>query len=391
MSSERSPEFDAWVERARSTDILVEAQARGSLRRAGGEWIGPCPACGGRDRFAVNPRKAIFNCRGSGRGGDVIAMVTYLDACDFIAACSTLTGEPPPSGEPGEVDHALLSRRRIEREREAAERETIEIDYRERERRRAYEIWRAAMPIRGTLAETYLVLRRVLVPDGAPLRFAAELEYWHQGEGNRRRVLYQGPAMVAAITDDAGRFAGAHLTWLDPVRGGKATIASPETGEPLPAKKVRGSKRRGAIRLGTSSRATRLVIGEGIETVLSVYTAETACAGGSEYWSAVDLGHLGGAAAGSVAHPTSVTVDRRGRRRLKRVPGPNPALDAARDLMPDSRFSEIILLGDGDSDRFTTEMALARAAARWRQPDRTIRIAWAPPGEDFNDVLRRAG
>jgi hypothetical protein len=33
------------------------------LRRQGRELVGPCPTCGGRDRFAVNPSKQLWNCR----------------------------------------------------------------------------------------------------------------------------------------------------------------------------------------------------------------------------------------------------------------------------------------------------------------------------------------
>ena len=54
---------------------------------------------------------------------------------------------------------------------------------------------------------------------------------------------------------------------------------------------------------------------------------------------------------------------------------------------------EVVLLGDGDSDRFATEQVLQRAAKRiaLTAPDvRTVRIAWADDGADFNDMLRGA-
>ena len=71
-------------------------------------------------------------------------------------------------------------------------------------------------------------------------------------------------------------------------------------------------------------------------------------------------------------------------------------------LMPPAGLAVAIILGDGDSDRFITERTLRRAAARWARPSssdaigqqtiqgRTIKVAWAPPGMDFNDVLRGA-
>jgi hypothetical protein len=434
-----SPLFEAWVEEARSADILAEAQARGAkLRRSGAEWYGPCPACGGSDRFSVNTAKGIFNCRGAGRGGDVIGLVEYLDACDFIAACTTLTGrEPPTRGEKGGTpdrdgkkhqsavgnrNEEELRRRARDRERQQEERERGETDYREQERYRAWGIWKSGLPFAGTPVEAYLAGRAIVLPvmRSMPLRYVEALEYWHRADGwPKPQVIYCGPAMLAAIVDDTGRFAGVHMTWFDPDDAGKkATIADPATGEVLPAKKIRGSKRRAAIRLftkhdGDVQPAWRLVIGEGIETVLSVLVAEWRApmeagrrdlALGSEYWAAIDLGHLGGRAAKSVAHPTWIVIDKRGRKRLRQVPGPEPLLDPERDLMPDVRFSEIVILGDGDSDRFTTEMAVRRAAARWAipggpqearraerptGPPRKIFAAWPGDGVDFNDVLRR--
>jgi hypothetical protein len=71
------------------------------------------------------------------------------------------------------------------------------------------------------------------------------------------------------------------------------------------------------------------------------------------------------------------------------VPGPVPAeeADGRAALMPPEHVTEVILLGDGDSERFATEQHLLRAAARWARPGRVIRIAWAGDGLDFNTVL----
>ena len=52
------------------------------------------------------------------------------------------------------------------------------------------------------------------------------------------------------------------------------------------------------------------------------------------------------------------------------------------------RLEELILLGDGDSEPLLTECAMERAARRYTREDRTIRIAFAPAGLDFNDLLR---
>ena len=86
-----------WTARARAVPIETEIERRGvMLRREGLERVGACPKCGGEDRFAINIKKQVFNCRGCGIGGDVIQLVEHLDGVDFNAACTALTGQPPP-------------------------------------------------------------------------------------------------------------------------------------------------------------------------------------------------------------------------------------------------------------------------------------------------------
>ena len=87
---------DAWVMRARSVPIEDEIARRGIHLRGKNERCGPCPICGGDDRFSINVAKQIFNCRGCGKGGDVIDLVQLLDGVDFVVAGTTLAGEPPP-------------------------------------------------------------------------------------------------------------------------------------------------------------------------------------------------------------------------------------------------------------------------------------------------------
>jgi CHC2 zinc finger len=93
----RSPAWDNWVAKARAVRIEDEI-ARRSIKLNGGtvEREGPCPKCGGDDRFSINTTKQVFNCRGCGIKGDVIALVEALDNIDFSHAVETLTGESPP-------------------------------------------------------------------------------------------------------------------------------------------------------------------------------------------------------------------------------------------------------------------------------------------------------
>jgi hypothetical protein len=96
----------------------------------------------------------------------------------------------------------------------------------------------------------------------------------------------------------------------------------------------------------------------------------------------VDLGNLGGKADGSVSHPTLKTD----KNKPQRIAGPKPA-DEQGIPIPDS-VDRIVILGDSTSDRPTTECVIARAVTRWSRPGRDIRVAWAPPGVDFDDLLR---
>jgi phage/plasmid primase-like uncharacterized protein len=81
------------IERARDVPIEHEIARRGTkLTRAGAELVGPCPKCGGTDRFSINTRKKVFNCRGCNVGGDVIKLVQLLDGSDFKGAVEALVG-----------------------------------------------------------------------------------------------------------------------------------------------------------------------------------------------------------------------------------------------------------------------------------------------------------
>jgi DNA primase len=66
----------------------------------GGEWAGPCPFCGGRDRFRVWPQpadgKPRFWCRQCECSGDAIDYVMHRDSVSFRAACEKLNLQPEP-------------------------------------------------------------------------------------------------------------------------------------------------------------------------------------------------------------------------------------------------------------------------------------------------------
>jgi putative DNA primase/helicase len=99
-----SPDFKRWVEEAKAPGLAEVVMQRGGLRlkRQGHRLIGPCPRCGGDDRFYVNTDLALFNCNGcdcgKGKKG-AVDFVEFLDGCSFLQACETLTGRAPPKDQ----------------------------------------------------------------------------------------------------------------------------------------------------------------------------------------------------------------------------------------------------------------------------------------------------
>ncbi len=399
--------FDDWVSDARSADLVETAVRLGaSLKRSGDELIGPCPACGGTDRFAINERKQLWNCgHAGGAGGDVIALVGHVrglsasNPAEFVLICEELVGAPPPGRTAGESDDDRAAReaRQAERARANAEaamkREAEAASYRDAEIRRALDIWEEGRRIDGTHAAAYLAARGIRHVAGLRLRFVERVGYFVRPELGKGTIkIGDYPAMIGAIVDASGRFRGVHITHLDPVEPKKATILHPETGAPEPAKKIRGSVHGGILRLaGPVADPIRLVSGEGIETTLSVRDAEIDDGrdiAATAWWAGISLGNMGGKATETVHHPLGLTkTDKAGRARIISVPGPVPAPDSEGIVIPDS-VTEALILGDGDSDPAMTDFATRRCAARWAAPGRTVRRAWARAGADFNDMRR---
>src|SRR5262249_10714193 len=85
---------DDEVEQARSVRIEREIGRRHIHLKGKTDRCGPCPVCGGTDRFSINVTKQVWNCRGCVNGGDIIALVQHLDRVSFPEAVSYLLGEP---------------------------------------------------------------------------------------------------------------------------------------------------------------------------------------------------------------------------------------------------------------------------------------------------------
>jgi phage/plasmid primase-like uncharacterized protein len=245
--------------------IEDELARRGvKLKRVAGELIGPCPVCGGTDRFAISIVKRVWNCRICAKGGDIITLVQHLDGCDFVTAIETLTGE--------EV------RTQIEA---IPEREHHNHDNDGRIAR-ALQYWREAGPIEGTVATTYLERDRQItaLPPAVHdvLRFHRRVVFGHDNAGNWTHhgcilALYRD-----VITNEP---TGIHRIALGHDGG-------------LVGRMGLGRKQGSAIKFWNDTEVTTgLVVGEGIETVVAAAMhVEHRGTLLQPAWSLIDAGNL---------------------------------------------------------------------------------------------------
>lgn len=396
-----------FVETARAISIADGAQRLGlKFRASGNEHPQPCPACGGTDTFAFNTQKSKWNCRQGGIGGnDAIGMAAHIRGFNprsrdgLLEACSILTGEPIPEGGERESDEdrkariERLDKQRRQNEEAQARQNAQQVDFREKERNKARGIYsRAVSLVSANQPEGrfYLMARGAGVPEATWLRVAPSVAYWHGNE-----IIHDGPAMIAPFVGTDMGVIGCHITWiaLDCLPKCRPEIIDPQSGEFLPSKKMRGSKKGGLIPIAGSPNALRWVGGEGIENVAAVGRAE-AFRGDTFYFAAGDLGNLAGPADPSsrFAHPTLKKADVKERMRPVMISGPVPRADQAPDdafWMPD-HVRDVVLLGDGDSERIMTAAAMARAKTRIMRNGRRIAIAWPPAGIDFSEMMAGA-
>lgn len=342
-----------------------------NLARAGHELVGPCPACGGRDRFGVNLRKGVFLCRRCDAKGGVIDLVMLTMGMEFKAALEWLVG---PSQQ-------LSPEERRKREERAERNRLINEARAARERadaiKLARDIWADGAKPEGTAVREYLS-RRGIAQDLLPvlptcLRFAPSLPFTVKAESGWQ-VIHRGPAMLAAVQAPDGMLSAVHRTWIDLDRNnGKALITDPKTGEVLPSKKVIGSKKGGAIRLSRPShQAEVMVMGEGIETTLSAMVSGVDP--DAMFWAGVDLGNMAG-------------------RRKTRGEGVKfaglPDMEDDEAFLPPPCVKRLVYVMDGDSEPRLTKAKLLAGLRRamLKRPGLKGQIAAAPQGLDLNDVL----
>ena len=357
-----------------AVDSVLSMLSIDNLHRTGAERVGPCPLCGGRDRFGINVTSRAYQCRKCGiKGGDVVQLVRDIHGCGFKDALAFLCGDAPANIDPVEV----------KRRRDRAEAEVKRQDeYAERMRQRhiadARRIWGEGKPAQGTAIHAYFAARGIL-PDVLPrlpecLRFHPSLPFMAK-VGSEWVELHRGPAMLAAVVPPSGPLTAVHRTWINPERPkGKALIT--HNGEAQQVKKVLGSKKGCAIRLSSPQGFTRLVMGEGIETTATAWVAEGRT--DTAYWAGVDLGNLSGHQRPGAAG--------------KRWSG-LPDMSDRTAFVPPPWVRELVLIQDGDSHAASTRAKLESCARRAMAliPGLKARIVHAGKGRDLNDILMGQG
>ncbi len=287
-------------------------------RRLGRYWIcGDLDGARGRSlfvRLSGSGKPGGWTDAATGQHGDLLDLIRYRSGAPTLRAALDearrfLALPPVPDRDPG-APLATVS--------------DAPYDATEAARR----LWRRCRAVAGTHAERYLQARGLSRCRFAALRFHPELRY---REGSTVRRF---PVLVAALTAGDGTITGVQRTWLDPRSPAKAGVASP--------RKALGRVYGLAVRFGVPSDGAALVVGEGIETVLSLVAAVPEITAAA----ALSAGSLGAFA-------------------------PPPGL------------ARLVIARDNDEDGALAAERLARRCARLGIAATVI----VPVGNDFNDDL----
>lgn len=239
----------------------------------------PCPYCGGCDRYRYTDHQhsGSFICNQctpqGGSGFDLLMLVFGYDFKQAAHEVAVLLGMAAPDTRPSENPTPRpplpLAKAEPIHDKQPA----------------LLKTWHEAQPLSGQDPASLYLHARGLPADtgqhtGGAIRHHAALPLYalRASDNHTAAPLLIGyyPAMIAAITDTGGQLQGLHLTYLqqrENARWCKARLLHPDTGEPLPAKKMRARRpealRGAAVQMGKPDPQGRLLVAEGIETALA--------------------------------------------------------------------------------------------------------------------------
>ncbi|WP_316157473.1 primase-helicase zinc-binding domain-containing protein [Cupriavidus sp. BIC8F] len=246
-------QWDALVRQYLPAEVLPDNFWRGRP--------GPCPLCGGHDRFTYDNKRGRGDwvCRkcnaGNPKAGDGLELVRCYTGMPYWQLQRELNGEPAVPVDPR--PYRPVPARHCRPDDSAAK------------MRRIVKQWNSAAElVHGDHAMRYLAGRvpDLRAPRPASLRLAVQ-DYWYEGQ-----LVGRYPTIVAQFSLPDGRMATVHRTSLDPVSPAKATIVSAD-GEILPAKRNDASAlpvAGGAVRL-MQPRAGEVGVAEGLENAYAAY------------------------------------------------------------------------------------------------------------------------
>lgn len=288
--------------------VGVVAGAFMHLRPIAGELRGCCPFHADRSpSFYVFAGGDRWHCFGCGLTGDVLDLTArYYGLSNIREAAERLYGGDLPLVDAPRVDAKA-----------------------ERDNSYALSLWREAVAIEGTAAESYLRWRGITIDLPSSLRFSMLKPPKDSGvsEANGRGLL---PAMVALVTGADGEPAGIQRTFLRQ-DGRKAASADGKVKYSL------GLVRGGAIHLGPSL-PTGLAICEGVEDALSLMEMGAASA-----WAAAGSGMLAGVQLPDTVRSIVIGAD-------ADMAGQHAAAKAAEAFSRGGRKVTIITPDDGSKD-----------------------------------------
>lgn len=230
---------------------------------------GPCPVCGGKDRFRFDDLdgSGSYYCNNPDHGaGDGFKLLMSYRQCSFVEAKKfvlDVLGETPVQAVSRTPQHRPPQKKRDE----AAIRANLN---------KVAQSCNRVLP--GDIVWRYLVGTRGLALPEIPraIKLHPSLGYYEEGDDRKVTKVGEYPAMIAMVSGPDGRPVSLHRTYLTPW-GDKAPVLSPK-------KLMTGlGASGGAIRLFPAGKV--LAVAEGIETALAVYLLT-----GQPAWATVSAG-----------------------------------------------------------------------------------------------------
>ena len=300
---------------------------------------GPCPVCGGKDRFRFDNKggRGTFYCNQCGAGDGIKLLQNYHD-WSFLEACNKVAqalGIPLKDyngrarvSQPKHIKHHvnnIIIETQIHHS---------ELNWR---KKNLSTTWAQAKPIiNGDPVDCYLKLRGIILTKfPSILRYHSNLPYY----SDEKILIGHFPAMLALVTDQNNKEVTIHRTYLGD--GCKADLPKPK--KLMPAIRPKGSVG-AAIKLYDPVNG-KIALAEGIETAFSINIAT-----GIPVWATISAGGLE-----NIILPPSIT--------------------------------ETIIAVDNDvsnQGQKSADILTARLLSEGRKVKRVI-----PPkvGQDFNDLL----